>query len=438
MKRQYTTVSLALILLIICTIGAGYGISHLYLELSAPKETDTTDALPLEKTIELQIFEGGYGRAFWRDAIEQFQKENPDIKVTANIGYNVNEQMKLKWLSGNAPDLVFTDGANFPKALFQMEGKFKEVSAWLDNLEVSPTQTLGEVIMPETIGRYGDKLYILPYMLTSWGMWYDQHLLDRYMKRGLDDFTSLLETGREMKKNGIALIGYPGQFPLYLIRGLLIPGLIAEGGEQVAQQLLSADPALYDSEVFVRYMKRLEKLAQVGLLLKYPVKMNHIHTQKEWLAHNIAYIPSGMWLRNEMASYLPETFQLKRVDGILNETKTMKDVRVISSVGFAVSANTRHEEEARRFIAFLYREDTLQKMVSMLQTPAAGYVNMDGLPLEENMRTMQLAFQQGTIRPIKLDFIDPKFEQRLTQAAVAYLDGQRSLDATIAWLKEVS
>ena len=90
-------------------------------------EVDTSKEKKLTGTFELQIFSGGYGSEAWEYAVDEFQKLNPDLKITAHLDSNVNTQMKTRWAKDNPPDFVFLDGTDIPAETWMAEGKLLDL-----------------------------------------------------------------------------------------------------------------------------------------------------------------------------------------------------------------------------------------------------------------------------------------------------------------------
>ena len=422
MKKRYLALGAVMVLLGICTVLVGYLLAQGYLWFSSRgRSTESPQSHP--RQLEIQIFEGGYGKAFWRKTIAEFQKEYPDIQLTVNIGYDVNEEMKIRWIAGNGPDIVFTDGPTFPKMAFQQEGKFLDVSSWLDEVETDPGVMLGDVILPQTVRYFSDgKLYILPYMLSSWELWYDAASLQP--PANSSEAQQLMDT---LTQAGVPLLAYPGQYPLYLSRGILYPALVQQGGEPIAQRLLQADASITDDPAFRQVLRQLKELADNDLLARYEEEYDHIGVQKEWAAHKIAFVPGGLWLPNEMKNYLPAEFSPACVNGLIGED-AQEEVQAISTIGWAVSATTRNEDEAKAFIGFLYRGQVLRELMESLHNPVACRVDMQGLQVQPAVEQQQQRVQSGQTEVVMLDFIDPRFESTLTEQLERFLFAEGTLE----------
>lgn len=98
----------------------------------APVSSETTEEKKISGDLEIQIFVGGYGETFWNEQIESFKEKYPDVNIIKQMGSQINEQLKTRWISGDAPDLVYVDGPEMPQALPQLiaDGKIMDLKSF--------------------------------------------------------------------------------------------------------------------------------------------------------------------------------------------------------------------------------------------------------------------------------------------------------------------
>ena len=108
-----------------------------------------------------------------RDRIEGFQKKYPNVNVIKQMGAQINEQLKTRWISGDAPDIVYVDGPEMPQVLPQLiaDGKIMDLSSFFE----TATDDKGDLIKDKLIGgvllEQDGKIYQAPYIFNTWGMW---------------------------------------------------------------------------------------------------------------------------------------------------------------------------------------------------------------------------------------------------------------------------
>src|SRR5690625_565007 len=75
------------------------------------QEEDTSSDGELSGTLEIQYFVGVYCDAWWKDVIADLQAEYPNLEIIKHAGPNNNEDLRPRWVSGNPPEVVYTDRA---------------------------------------------------------------------------------------------------------------------------------------------------------------------------------------------------------------------------------------------------------------------------------------------------------------------------------------
>ena len=154
-----------------------------------PQETDPADVkynalgeVELTGKFELQIFVGGYGSAAWEYAIAEFQKLHPNLDITAHMDPNVNAQMKTRWAKDNPPDFVFLEGTNIPTETWMRENKLRDLTSLYETGTVYGTDvSVKDQLKDGLTFTYADtnKIFQLPILLSTYGVWYDEALMNQ-------------------------------------------------------------------------------------------------------------------------------------------------------------------------------------------------------------------------------------------------------------------
>src|SRR5699024_5617269 len=174
--------------------------------------------------LEIQYFVGGYGDAWWKNIIEEFEEKYPDVKVIEQAGSNINEEMKTRWISGNPPDFVYLGGEGMNEATMIEDGLLMDLTDWVKNVELDD----GEFLMDSFLvppHEYDDKVYSIPYIFDTWGVWYDKDWFDKKDFEVPTDFDSWMDSMEEIKdEEGISPFTTTGMYPYYFLNGVLHSG----------------------------------------------------------------------------------------------------------------------------------------------------------------------------------------------------------------------
>ncbi|BAC14510.1 ABC transporter substrate-binding protein [Oceanobacillus iheyensis] len=306
--------------------------------------------------LEIQYFVGGYGDAWWKEVIGDFQEEYPDVKIVEHAGPNINEEMRSRWVSNDPPDVVYIDGAGSNETQMVEDGQLMNLTEWLDGIELEGGDKLQEsfIVNPSD---YDGEIYTLPLVFDTWGTWYDRALFEEKGYAVPTDFESFMESMREIKDGeGIEPFVTSGQHPYYFIRGMLFPAFAAAGGEEYLSDLIKGEAGAWSSEETLEIMKNVEQMVDEGMIDAGLGALNHTQSQMNFLLHDNAFIPVGFWLPNEMANDIPEGFDFGFIPSPMQEAgepyAIVPDLRPL-----AIAENAENPEAAKAFVEFVFTRE---------------------------------------------------------------------------------
>lgn len=201
------------------------------------------------QVLEVAVFQGSYGDAYWKALAEKFEAENPGTTVNITVNPDIGEMIRPKIIAGTPPDLVYlnqTDPSGVTQGLIKEEG-FLELTELFEDEALDEAVPLKDKILPGILesvymSPYGDgKIYMAPYNYKVMGLWYNKTLFDAEgieTPKTWDDFFALNDVA---KAHDRALFTYQGTVPGYL-EEILIPAVSSLGGEEAMNQMLNYDP----------------------------------------------------------------------------------------------------------------------------------------------------------------------------------------------------
>ena len=345
----------------------------------------------------LQIFTGGYGADMWKYVVEMFEKDHPEYNVIPMYGNTVNDSMKDEWRNGNPPDFVYLDGT-IEKQMWLQNDMLYDFTDWLETATVAGEEDvkIKDRMLTEYVHKYTNEngktiTYGMPLLLSSYGMWYDETLFNA---KSWTVPTNYSELSAWVDKNATAetaALIYPGKFSGYLVQGMILPAL-AEVGDEFYDRVENAlDAEVYTSAEFKAVMNRFadvfgknKKANAVADCLS----LDHTASQMQWLAHKAAFIPNGLWLRNEMAvlNAIPEGFEMRYAPSALN---VKQQIIIASSQACAIAEDAVNKEAALEFMRYLYRTDVAKKFVEHSDSPSATNISIDELKVSDVLKYAQ-------------------------------------------------
>lgn len=400
-----------------------------------PKQEQTKDGSAskgLSGKLELQIFIGGYGNAFWNEVIDGFKKENPGVEIVANMGPKINEQMKTRWISDDAPDIVYVDGPEMPQAFPQLaaDGKFLDLKPWFDEAKRADgngliKDNIIKGVMKETDG----KVFQAPYIFNTWGIWYDEKLMKDNGLAVPGNFDEMVKAGEKLKEKNIAALCYTGVYSLYLFRGAVLQGVASEGGQQLLDDVMDLKPGVFKSDGFKKTIQKIKTLADNKLIMEGTVALNHTQSQMEWLNRKAAFIPNGLWLESEMKKDIPADFSMKFVPSLLQDAGK-KMVVLPDSFGLAVSSKTKNPDAAKAFLEYLYRDNVVKRFIELTGTPSVYNVDASALNITEATKSVQKWLADPNVEFImkKKSDVPPEVETEISNGLNALVLGSITVD----------
>lgn len=399
--------------------------------VTSSKTADAEKNGKLSGDLELQIFAGGYGETFWNEAIEGFKKENPDVNIITNIGPKVNEQMKTRWISGDAPDVVYVDGPEMPQAMPQLikDGKIMDLKPWFETAESPDGKLIRNNLIDGVLRETDGKVYQAPYIFNTWGMWYDEKLMKDNGLSIPTDFDSFVEAGEKLKSKGIPLLCYTGVYANYLLRGAVLPGVASEGGQQAIDDIMDLKEGAFKSDAFKHAVEKVKILADKGMIMDGCIALNHTESQMEWLKRKAAFIPNGLWLESEMKKDIPADFSMKYLPSVFQK-KGNKMFILPDSFGLAVSANTKNPDAAKAFLQYLYKDSIVKRFVELSNTPSVFNVDTSSLNISEATKSVQKYLTDPNVKFVskKRSDIIPEVETEIDNCLNSLVQKQITVD----------
>ncbi|MFP3917463.1 ABC transporter substrate-binding protein [Lysinibacillus telephonicus] len=330
--------------------------------------------------LEIQYFVGGYGDEWWKTVIEDFKKAYPDVEVIEHAGPDINTEMNTRWISNDPPDVVYIDGNGSSETQMISEGQLMDISEWAKGITMENGTPLLDSFISPAEELDGGKIYSLPLVFDTWGVWYDGNWFEEQGWEAPTDFDSWIESMKTIKEEaGIAPFITTGQYAQYFQRGVLYPAFAAAGGEELLNNLSNGVVEAWESEEALEVMKKVEKIVDEGLVDEGFAAYSHTQSQMNFLLHKNAYIPVGFWLPNEMINDTPEGFEYSFVPTPMNDSGNpmalIPDIRPV-----AIAQEADNPEAAKAFLEFIFTE----KYAQAFAESTGAIMNLKNIDLSAN------------------------------------------------------
>lgn len=329
--------------------------------------------------LEIPIFAGGFGVAFYEETARLFERERPGVRVNLYGDPRIADKVRVRVIDGSFPDATQTGGLLWPALI--AAGKVVDLTPYLDGPNWEGDARWADTFQPGALDswRVGGRVYGLPFGYACWTIFYDRALFRAHgwtEPRTWDEFFALCERIRAAGLAPLALPGTRGLYPEAFLRAAFY-NLAGAAGWRALEEL--APGARLDPR-YLRAAEVLQRVTQRHTLRGWE-GATHTGAQLAFLEGRAAMTVSGSWFVNEMKGRLPHGFELGTMnfpvfpDGVADAgaIQTGSDCFFV----FATGDDTR-ERLTIDFLRFLTSRARAEAFVRANDAPVA----VRGVPLE--------------------------------------------------------
>ncbi|GAA3032458.1 ABC transporter substrate-binding protein [Microbacterium dextranolyticum] len=386
-------------------------------------------------TVELSFFHRWPNEpkhSYYADVVAEFEKENPNITVKVENVLNDAYKDKIKVVAGsaNAPDVMFTWSGSFVGELVKSDA-LMDLGPWLKEDKQFADSFYPSQLTPFQVDgtQYG-----LPVGMQSKLFFYNK---DAFAKLGLqppktwDEFMTVLKT---IKKSGQTPIEYGAQeqwtiahYVGTLNQRTVDPKVFA--ADQDPKKGTFTDPG------YVEALERFKELA--GYMNSDMTAVGHEVARNAWIAGDAPI----MYLQSAEVGYLKDvtfdygTFNFPSVAGGKGDAGELTG----APEGFAISKNTKHPAEAKKFLEFL-----LSKQNGTAYAEKAGELSpVKGAVEEAKVPEISKELAKGIVDASAMTtWLDNAYDPQIVQAYLSetqlMLSGQQTPEGVMKAVQEAA
>ncbi|TBR38273.1 carbohydrate ABC transporter substrate-binding protein [Marinomonas agarivorans] len=299
-------------------------------------------------------------KAAFKQIIEKFKAENPDIDVKYNLYDKEGYKTAIRnWLSTSPPDVAFWYAGNRMKT-FVDRGLFDDVSDLWDDLDLKK-------VMPSTVSAMtiDDKQWGLPYTYYQVGIYYRRDLFEKHGIAEPKTWQDLLDASAKLKANNIAPIAIGTKY-LWPAAAWFDYINLRLNGLEFHMDLMEGRASYMDDRVR-NVFKYWRELIDPGYFLEN-------HPSYSWQEAQ-PFLYNGNAAMYLIGNYIAPNFP-KELDGkmgffqfpIIDPNVPIAEDAPTDTIHIPAKANNK--EDARKFLKFMARADN-QTLVNeaLLQIP---------------------------------------------------------------------
>ncbi|MGO4546802.1 ABC transporter substrate-binding protein [Paenibacillus sp. 2TAB23] len=380
MKKKFAALGIAVVLATVSLAGCGSNNGNSNAtnapSNSAPaaEETKTPDAgtetTKLTGDFEIQYFVGGYGDKWWKKVIADFQAANPELKIKESAGPKINDQNRPRWIGGNPPDFVYIDGPVLNDRQMVEDGQLEDLTEWLKEAKNVDGDLITD-ILAQPAQQFDGKVYNIPLVLNSWGVFWNKALFKEKGWAEPTDFPSFIEISDKIKADGVTPFIHTGKYPYYINGSILYPAIVSANNNDytILQDMAANKVEAFESPAVLTALNKIVELRDKGFIDKASIQINHTDSQMLFLQNKDAFIPNGLWLPNEMAKDVPAGFDFGFIPSVTQEAGG-KVVANTSTATVAIAKNGKNKEAAKAFLQFIFSKEQASQWAELSGAPS--------------------------------------------------------------------
>lgn len=264
--------------------------------------------------LNVVIFKGGLGDDYATQGHEPlYVKAFPGAQIKHEGIVEINKTLQPRFSGGkNIPDVVANAGSDLmDNAALAKAGHLQD----LEPLWNAPSVDDPAVLVKDTVlatapgvGVVEGKQYLLPYVSSTFGLWYDSELFAKEGWTAPKTFEEFKAVAEKIKAKGITPFAYAGKNASYYAYWMILISAAKVGGNEVLINIDNLEDGAWTNDAV-----KQSAAAWAEINTKYGDKSNEglIHTEVQAAQNKgkIAFYPSGSWLENEQAKSTPKTFK---------------------------------------------------------------------------------------------------------------------------------
>ena len=376
--------------------------------------------------LEIPVFAGGYGIAFYEETARQFEQQRPDVRIRVYGDPRIADQLRIRLIDGTPPDAASVPDILWPQLI--KAGRVLNVAPYLANdKNWEGDARWGDTFLPGALDAWqqADGTFGVPFSYSCWTVFYDKKFFrDYHLKEAVtwDEFFALCEKIRRLNRAPLAV---PGVYLRYT-DAFLRAAWCNLAGASAWPAYRNSEPGVYLDPRFLRAVGTWQQLA--AQFSPGWQGLTHTAAQRELLEGRAAMNLSGSWMVSEMKGKFPEGFELgaMRLPVYADGTGDPTLLQVGSDYFFVFATGDQVKERATvDFLRYLTSRARAEAWVRTVDSPVA----VRGVPREafsEKMRdTAALIEASHSAINVAADLAQPPaIRQAITDSRQRLMNGE--------------
>jgi len=334
-------------------------------------------------TVEVVIFDGGYGQKYATDGLTpNFKAAWPKAQVKHTATQDITALLQPRFQGGNPPEFVNNSGTKaMDFGALVADGQLADLTElWVAASVDDPSKKVRDTVLPGTVeaGSFNGKPYVLYYVSTAFGLWYSGKLFKDNSwtpAKSWDEFLALCE---KIKAKGITPYAYAGANAAYYQVRVILTHAAKVGGEAILKDIDNLKAGAWKNDAVVKAAEAWGSLAAKGYMDKAHEGLKHTEVQLQQNQYKVAMYPSGDWLEGEQAKTTPPDFeyQLAAIPSLSSSDKlSAAAVQTAAGEGYFVTAKSKNKAAGLEYMRQMLSKGSARKFTEITDAHAVTVVS---------------------------------------------------------------
>lgn len=263
-------------------------------------------------TLDIPVFAGGYGTAFYEESARQFEALRPGVKIKLYGDPRISDKLRVRLIDGDLPDAALPINLLIPA--IARAGKLLDLGPYLDGPNWEGDARWRDTFLPGALDSWliDGHRYGLPISYACWTIFYNKALFRTHgweVPRTWDEFFALCDRVKAAGIAPVSLTGIYGNYPDAFVRSAYYDLAGASGW----RALNALAPGAYADPRYARAAGILQRITQHYTLHGWEGS-THTAAQLAFFDGRAAMVVSGSWMLYEMRGKIPPDFEV----GVMN------------------------------------------------------------------------------------------------------------------------
>ncbi|WP_433421319.1 N-acetylglucosamine/diacetylchitobiose ABC transporter substrate-binding protein [Microtetraspora malaysiensis] len=349
--------------------------------------------------LEVVIFKGAYGDEYATQSHEPlYVKEFPKAKITHQGIQAIAQTLTPRFASGDVPDVVNNSGTdNLDTGSLVAAGQLLDLTPLYEAPSIDdPSKKVKDTLVPGTIesGLAGDpaKPYLLNYVYTAYGLWYDAKLFEKEgwtPPKTFDEFKTLAD---KIKAKGITPYAYAGKNASYYQYWMILISAAKIGGNQV---LIDIDNLVDGAWTHDAVKQAATAWAEIGKYMDKSYEgLIHTEVQTQQNQGKVALYPSGSWLEPEQAKDTPAGFEyaMSATPSVsASDTMPYEAIRAVAGEPYVLPAKGKNVNGGLEYMRVMLSKEAAKAFTEKTKSLTVVVGSTEGLTLSPGTESVVAA-----------------------------------------------